>query len=246
MAMLTAGRLHQLWRALPVGSLSDVIGARNCLIMTPHPDDESLGCGGLIATCCAASRPPVVVVLTDGSGSHPRSRLYPPARLAALREAEVTRAVEILGLPPERLLFLREPDTKAPHAGPRFDDIARRLSGWVKAFDCSAILAPWRFDPHRDHVAAARIAYETARITGTKQVWFPVWGWALPDDAPVQEDSVQGWRLGVSTHLDAKRRAIAAHASQYGKLITDDPAGFSLPVRLLRAVDSPWETFLVA
>ncbi len=57
---------------------------------------------------------------------------------------------------------------------------------------------------------------------------------------------VHGWRLDVTAHLPAKRRAIAAHASQYGRRITDDPRGFQLPTELLRAFDTPWETFLLS
>ena len=96
-----------------------------------------------------------MVILTDGSGSHPGSRLYPPAKLATLREQEVAHAVRVLGLPPERLICLREPDTNAPHVGPRFDAIVRRLSDYVRDLDCSTILAPWRLDAHRDHESAA-------------------------------------------------------------------------------------------
>ena len=177
--MITAGELHERWRALPIGSLNDVIGAGACLVLAPHPDDESLGCGGLIAACCAAARPPLVVILTDGSQSHPESELYPPPRLAALREAEATKAVRILGLPAERLIFMREPDARAPHAGPAFDAIVRRLVICLRTFGCSAIAAPWRHDPHCDHEAAARVAREAAAIAGVKQVAYPIWGWTL-------------------------------------------------------------------
>jgi LmbE family N-acetylglucosaminyl deacetylase len=243
--VITAGELHERWRALPVGSLSDVIGAGACLVLAPHPDDESLGCGGLIAASCAARRPPLVVVLTDGSQSHPDSRLYPPRQLAALREAEAVEAVRILGLPAARLMFMREPDTKAPHSGPALDAVVRRLVVWLRAFGCSAIAAPWRHDPHCDHEASARIACEAAAISGITQVAYPIWGWMLAADAPIEEATVHGWRLDVTAHLPAKRRAIAAHLSQYGGLIADDPRGFQLPAQLLRAFDTPWETFLL-
>jgi LmbE family N-acetylglucosaminyl deacetylase len=243
--MMTAGRLHRLWQMLPIGSVSDVIGTGNCLVLAPHPDDESLGCGGLIARCCVESRPPVVVILTDGSGSHLGSKCYPPAKLAAWREAEAARAVQALGLPMERLMFLREPDTKAPHAGPAFDEIVVRLIACLREFDCSAILAPWRLDPHCDHAAAARIAAETARIACVRHLSYPVWGWTLPDDTAIDETVVRGWRLDVASQLDAKRCAIGAHASQYGQVIDDVPDGFQLPVELLRAADRPWETYLL-
>ena len=108
--MIDAQHLHRLWRTLPVGSLTEVIGDGTALILAPHPDDESLGCGGLIASCCAAGRPPLVALLTDGSGSHPHSMRYPPERLASVREAEARHAVSILGLCRDRLRFLRQID----------------------------------------------------------------------------------------------------------------------------------------
>jgi LmbE family N-acetylglucosaminyl deacetylase len=243
--MICAGRLHEQWRVLPIGSLDEVIGTAACLVLAPHPDDESLGCGGLIAACCANGRPPLVAILTDGSLSHPVSRQFPPSRLTAVREAEAAQAVGILGLPAGRLVFLREPDGKAPRTGPVFDSVVRRLADHVRASDCSAILTPWRHDPHPDHQAAALIGGEIARITEIRLLEYPVWGWTLPAEAAVEDTMVRGWRLEVAAYLPAKRRAIAAHASQYGRLITDDPAGFELPETLLNACQTCCETFLL-
>jgi hypothetical protein len=165
--MLTACRLHRHWRALPIGDLTEVIGAGNCLVLAPHPDDESLGCGGLIARCCIESRPPVVVILTDGSGSHPGSQDYPPQKLAALREQEVARATQALGLPTERLMFLREVDTQAPQAGPAFDHIVARLIAWLRAYDCSAIVG----GPRNRHAGDVRAELEC--ITGGGSIFSP-------------------------------------------------------------------------
>src|ERR1700759_4483419 len=97
-APVTAKECHRRWRQLPCGDLDDIIGEGTCVILAPHPDDESLGCGGLIATCAAAGRPPLVVILTDGAGSHPHSRMFPPDRLRACRAREVRTAVGMLGL----------------------------------------------------------------------------------------------------------------------------------------------------
>jgi len=243
--MTTAARLHADWRALPIGSLDDVIGAGSCLILAPHPDDESLGCGGLIAACCAAARPPLVAILTDGSASHPGSTLYPPARLAAIREAETAAAVRELGLPPDRLSFLREPDAAAPRDDPAARVIAQQLARAAQESGCSTILAPWRHDPHGDHQAASHIANMAARIAAIRLLEYPVWGWTLPADTELEASMVHGRRLDITAHLPAKRRAIAAHVSQYGGLITDDPRGFELPEALLRLCDQPWETFLL-
>jgi LmbE family N-acetylglucosaminyl deacetylase len=238
--------LHEQWRALPTATLEEVAGSGTCLVLAPHPDDESLGCGGLIAACCAGGRPPVVAVLTDGSGSHPGSRAYPPERLAAIRKQEVTEAVGHLGMPVERLIFLGEKDTRAPREGAAFERVTRHLAAWLTAFDCCTIFVPWGHDPHVDHEAAALIGAAAARATNVRLLVYPVCGWTLLPDRRVPDHRVCGWRLEIGVHMAAKRRAIAAHASQYGALIDDDPAGFELPANLLSIFDQPWETFLLS
>src|SRR5476651_214848 len=112
-AMMRAEQQHRAWQALPLGRPEDVTGRGCALILAPHPDDESLGCGGLIAACCEAVLPPIVVILTDGGMSHPRSNSFPREQLLRLREREARDAVSVLGLPRDRLIFLREPDTVA-------------------------------------------------------------------------------------------------------------------------------------
>ncbi|MDT8264721.1 PIG-L family deacetylase, partial [Roseomonas sp. DSM 102946] len=79
------------------------------LLLSPHPDDESLGCGGLLAQLAARGREVRVVLVSDGAASHD-SRLYPPRRLAALRQEEMAAALAALGLGPERLVTLGLPD----------------------------------------------------------------------------------------------------------------------------------------
>ena len=243
--MTTAGDFHRAWRALPYGNLNDVIGSGSCLILAPHPDDETLGCGGLIAMCAAAHRMPLVAVLTDGAGSHPNSRDYPPARLRDVRANEVREAVACLGLPPDRLVLLNQPDTAAPHAGPGFAAIVARLTGLIRnQAACTALLAPWRHDPHCDHAAASLLAEAVADTAGIKHVAFPVWGWTLPAQTLIAADPGAGVRLDIAPFQAAKRAAVQAHRSQHGNLITDDPDGFQLPSSLLSVFDAACETFI--
>jgi LmbE family N-acetylglucosaminyl deacetylase len=236
---------HAMWRRLSLAAVDDIIGPGCGLIIAPHPDDESLGCGGLIAECCQAGRPPVVVFLTDGAMSHPASKNFPRERLIHVREREAIAAAASLGLATERLIFLREPDTKAPREGRELDRVVNRIARLANRFWCSCILAPWRFDPHCDHEAAARIAEKVAAARNDiSHVSYPVWGWTLPPEKTVDDSGSTGWRLDISSRLDLKHRAIAAHRSQYGDLITDDPSGFHLPTELLAVFEQPFETFL--
>jgi LmbE family N-acetylglucosaminyl deacetylase len=243
--MTSAADFHRAWRALPLGSVADITGDGTALILAPHPDDESLGCGGLIAACIAAGRPPLVAILTDGAASHPNSLAFPPARLRVQRAQEARTAVAHLGLRADRLVFLNQPDAAAPTEGPDFAAVVDALVALVRAeANCTAILAPWLHDPHCDHEAASRIASVVAERCGIRAVAYPVWGWTLAPDVAVPALLGAGWRLEISPFLPRKRAAILAHRTQYGGLITDDPAGFQLPSELLATFDTPFETFL--
>ncbi|MGI4978050.1 MAG: PIG-L deacetylase family protein [Janthinobacterium lividum] len=239
-----AGEVRRAWGALPEAGLGEVCGAGDPLVLAPHPDDESLGCGGLIARAVAEGRAPLVVVLTDGAGSHPGSAAYPGPRLAAVREAETVEAVGALGLGAGRVVFLREPDTRAPREGAALEAVAARLCALVERHGCTALLASWAHDPHCDHLAADRVARLAAARCGVAHWAYPVWGWTLPADAALPGGAVSGVRVDVGAHMAAKRRAVAAHRSQHGLVVGDDPGGFVLPRALLHHFEGPWEVFL--
>jgi hypothetical protein len=90
---VTAGELLEAAQSFPVSSLEQHIGEGGLVVVAPHPDDESLGCGGLIAEARAEGRRTRVVVVSDGTGSHPASKAYPKERLRDLRENEARKAV---------------------------------------------------------------------------------------------------------------------------------------------------------
>jgi LmbE family N-acetylglucosaminyl deacetylase len=245
-AVTTAGELHALWRTAPVADLDGIIGDGSCLVLAPHPDDESLGCGGLIAACCDAGRAPLVVVLTDGAASH-RSAEYPPPRLTSVRESEVRRATEILGLPPDRLRMMHASDGACPCEGPDFTALVDRITQLVRQDHAiTAILATWQFDPHCDHEAAALIAAAVARATGIRCVSYPVWGWTIDASQEVPSEPGTIRRFDIAAHRQAKSAAIESHRSQYGGLITDDPNGFELSRDFLRYFSGRFETFLLS
>ncbi len=224
----------------------EVVGAAApALILAPHPDDESIGCGGLIAALTAAGVPPEVVVLTDGAGSHPGA-----PGLAARRMAETRAATAMLGLPAGRLRFLGLPDGDlATHADAAVD----LLASCFAAAPPVTILASWRHDPHADHAACAAIARRlaTALRPAPPVLSYPLWGLAfahpipgfpLPDP-PRLAAPPRGLRLGIGAQRDAKQRAIAAHASQHMPDIDGVP-GFALPPALLALSDRPFELYL--
>ena len=212
-------------------------------VLAPHPDDESLGCGGLLALLAAHGVPAKVVVVTDGTKSHPNSASHPAPRLRAVRQAEARQALEALGIADG--VFLDHVDCEMPARDSAAfeaaaDHLARVLAG------VETVLVPWRRDPHCDHVATWELAAAAAARLDDPPRWieYPVWAWPHADtEVAPQDGEARVWRLDVSGVLDAKRRAIAAHQSQAGG-ITDDPEGFCLQPDMLAHFDRPWELFL--
>ncbi|GAB3841918.1 PIG-L deacetylase family protein [Hymenobacter jeollabukensis] len=217
-------------------------------ILVPHPDDESLGCGGLLALLRQAGQPVSVALVTDGSMSHPNSVRFPPAARQQLREQELQKALRELDVADDRLLTLNLPDGAAPqHPGqPGFDGAVATLRLWLQEQQPQTLLLPWRRDPHPDHRATYALAQAALATLARppRLLEYVVWAWqrAAAADLP-QPDEVQGWRLDISPVLAQKQRAIEAHRSQLTILIDDDPSGFQLSPDMLAHFAQPFETY---
>lgn len=241
---MNAGTYFGLVDALPIGALRDLSG-KPIVILSPHPDDESLGTGGLIALARRHHQDIMVISLTDGSGSHPNSRAYPRERLISTRRSELVEAARILGLAPDRVIELGLADTAAPKAGPDFERTVARVLQIVTATGADSLFVTWEHDPHCDHEAAACLAKEIRRsIPGLKLWAYPVWGWHIPTDELVTVPPPTGFRLPIDDVLPIKRDAIAAHASQMTALIDDDPSGFRFTKAQLAPFLRPFEYYI--
>ncbi len=208
---------------IPGASLDRLAPSGILLIVAPHPDDETLGCGGLIASAVDAGRDVRVVVLTDGAASHPGSPTYSARRVAALREAELRKGAVALGLQPTDVLTFSLPDGKLSAEAP--ESLADRLLLAVGAGDLGAIFATGDDDPHPDHQMAARTASLLAQRRETLLWNYPVRSHVVQAYLGTPQNLV---RLDVTAALERKKNAIACHASQLGDTIRDDPSGFHL------------------
>ena len=243
---MTSLLLHP--ETLPLRDAETVGDLGRTLVVAPHPDDESLGCGGLLALLAASEQGARVVFVTDGTRSHPNSPSYPPEWLRALREAEAEAALAALGLAPEAALFLRYPDCGLPQRGTgSFETALDRVTEIVRDWAPETVLLPWRRDPHCDHVDAWALFRAALHRFDTplRVLEYPVWAWPHADgpEAP-RADEANAWRVDIRSVLDRKRAAIAAHRSQTTWLIADDPDAFILRPHMLRHFERPWELFL--
>ncbi|QIL76954.1 PIG-L deacetylase family protein [Hymenobacter sp. HDW8] len=217
------------------------------VVIAPHPDDESLGCGGLLALLCQAQVPVTAILVTDGTMSHPNSQKYPPAARRQLRETEFEAALLALGLTTAPH-YMGLPDGNVPVAGAAgFEAAVEQLRMHIRQLSPTTILVPWRRDPHPDHRATSQLVRAAlAQLpTPPRLLEYVVWAWerAAPLDLP-QPGEVEGWRLDITSVLSQKQQAIAAHRSQLTNLIDDDPTGFQLSPAMLAHFAQSFEVFL--
>lgn len=219
------------------------------VVVVPHPDDEALGCGGLLALLRQAGLPVAAALVSDGTMSHPHSQDFPPPARRELRYAEFRHALAVLGVDENRdVLYLGLPDSQVPSEGPAFAQAAEQLANFLQEKQAATVLVPWRRDPHPDHRAtAALVAAALGQLSQPpRRLEYVVWAWerAAPADLP-QPGEGTGFRVDVAAVLPIKQRAIAAHRSQlHPGTITDDPSGFLLSPSMLAHFAQPVEVYI--
>lgn len=225
----------------------DPLSSRRVLVVAPHPDDETLGCGGLIARLVAAGSVVHTVFLTDGGASHSASPTWSRSRLAALREHEAAEALTALGAGDSPRTFLRLSDAAMPKPGSAAWAAARdTIAGVVATLKPDLAVLPWRRDPHCDHRDGWHLAREALRRANVNPpileyaIWLDELG--APEDFPVAGE-VQAIHVDVGVAAAAKRAALAAHRSQTTDLIDDDPTAFRLRPATIERLTSGTEHF---
>ena len=178
------------------------------LVLSPHPDDEALGCGGTLCKHVRAGDVVEAVFLTSGEqGGHGRAA----DETRRIRVAEARRAAKILGI--KHIEFWGEPDG-ALHVTRRLVD---RLRTMLKESRPDIVYLPHDRETHPDHRAAGRLLRAALRDSQGRPMrptirMFEVW-------TPIQRlDEV----VDISPYIQTKLRAIRAYRSQCEVLKFDD------------------------
>lgn len=178
-----------IWAAPPRGRV---------LVLAPHADDETLGCGGVLIRHREQGDPVKIVVVTDGAAGDPAD-YYGGHDYRQLRRQEARQAAAILGV--NELVFWDYPDGRLAEAG----DLAGRLAALFEADHPDVIYRPSTQEIHPDHWALGA-GVETALRDYRPSVGdfrYEVW-------AAVQPTCL----IDISAVWDRKRRAIAQYQSQ--------------------------------
>ena len=234
--------------ALPLRPAGAVAEWGRTVVIAPHPDDDTLGCGGAIALMAERGQPVSVLFVSDGAASHPGSVKFPPPVLRDLREAESREALRRLGVGEDAAVFLRLPDGALPLPGAAaFDAAVYAVGSALAELKPDTILLPWRRDPHPDHRATSAIVQ--AALQGMahppRVLEYPIWAWERADtNALPKQGEVEPFRLDINATVDQKTQAVAAHESQVTRLVDDAPEFCLLAPEMLAKFAQPWEVYL--
>lgn len=203
-ALLLAG--HDRWpRTI------DAWGEQRVLVLSPHPDDEAIGCAGAVLSHVAAGAAVHVVQVSDGAQGD--RRLHDPAlpaaarallrdELVAARRNEAQAWADQAGVRGVRFLGL--PDG---HVQPAADAVAR-LAAWLNELQPELVYLPFVMDLLEDHWQTARLfnaaiqrcgAWRERLVVRAYEVWAPVPANRVAD---------------ITAHAARKRELLSLYATQ--------------------------------
>lgn len=183
------------WPVCPLPAQLSLPKKGKALVLSPHHDDETLGCGGTLARLRLAGWQVKLVVVTDGAQGDPSGYLN-GGDVVKHRQGETRAAAGHLGV--EDILFWAQPD------GHFFPDpaLSERFSILLDEFAPDWLLVPPILDFHRDHVNTSLMATERWHARGCRErlFYYEIWQ-PLPAN----------WLVDVTPVLELKRRAISEY-----------------------------------
>ena len=187
------------------------------LVVTPHPDDAELWCGGTIARWIGQGAEVYFVLCTDGSRGSAQPDIA-PQELAAIREQEQWNAVHLLGV--RRLVQLRYPDGELEDTAQFRKELVRE----IRRVKPEVVLAtePYRRNLawHRDHRIAGQVALDAVFPYARDHLHFGEL-WREENLEPHNTGTILFWGteqpdtfIDIGATLETKLAAVQAHRSQ--------------------------------
>jgi len=225
---------------------SEVYQWATTLVIAPHPDDETLGCGGAIALLRQMGYRVHVMVLSDGYHSHPFGGINDRDAFRNSIRKDTIQALAELGVSNDSLTFLGLNDSLLPtenEAG--FEEVVRMCRNKIADFKPDTILTPWRKDAHSDHRAAWHITKSALSLENLQDVNVVAYAhWALHGENELLWPStaeVHPWRLDIKPVLEKKIKALSAYDTHQPKDISQHSI---FETDVLSQFTHPWELYL--
>lgn len=211
------------------------------LVFSPHPDDETIACGGYIAQSEQRGAEVKIVLVTDGNKHG----------LQNLRYSEFKTATSVLGVPVNNLIFLNYPDGKLAQQSQT--ELEKIFQNQIDSYHPDIILYPHPSDTHKDHITIGKIVEKILEQSPNKKIAYKYLVhhhlyprpekyapdlYTLPPISLISFDG--GWeRLMLSEETkNLKQEALAAYKSQLKNLLLKNLLESSIRKNELFAVES--------
>jgi N-acetylglucosamine malate deacetylase 1 len=243
-----------------MATLNHIEGA--ALVFAPHQDDETLGCGGLIALKRQQNIPVNVAFLTDGSACYESIALQGATVMASseivpMRQAEAIAALGHLGVEPSNIHFLDQADQFLGElSDSAHQALVDRVVSLIQTVAPQHIYVTYRDDVHSDHQASYRVVRDAlaqsqqsqsqqSQSQQSIQLWeYPIWTfWNYQRfSAMLRNKQFKLCRLPIHTVHTQKQAALQCYRSQYEQL----PGTFSpvLSAGFMKYLSSVSEVFV--
>jgi LmbE family N-acetylglucosaminyl deacetylase len=201
------------------------------VVLAPHPDDETLGAGGLMYTWATVHHFPVTIIsVTDGEAACPEN-----ADSRTIRRHELDVARHDLSRGGIDVVHLGLPDGQLKHHRNQLLESLLRLTP-----ENATIVAPFELDGHPDHNATGEVAWQLARQRKATLAEYPIWAWHHA--TPVIFNDLRLGRFELSPAAqEAKHNAIHRFHSQ----LRERPGGPIIPPSVLEHFHRPYEIFVL-
>lgn len=200
--------LHQL---KPLHISQRFPAGKRVVLIVPHPDDEILGCAGLLQQLAELQREIILVAVSNGTQSHPDSLIYTPEQLNLIRPAETEQALQRLALsqPIQRIAL----DFTDGEIIQQKDQLYQTLMTLLQPEDI--LVSTFDQDGHPDHEATGQVVQQLANDTHLVcyQVLIWAWHWARPNDRRIPWQKTLKLPL-TAQQLQRKSKAISCFKSQ--------------------------------
>jgi len=133
---------------------------KKILIVAPHPDDEVLGCGGIMKKFADLGESVYVVVITRGT-----PKMYADEKITNIRNEALTSHT-ILGVKETKFFDFHAPELDITSNAA----ISMKLALMLKEWGISDLFLPHRGDIHHDHSMVFKAGLVAARPVGNYSV----------------------------------------------------------------------------
>jgi LmbE family N-acetylglucosaminyl deacetylase len=221
------------------------------IVFAPHPDDETLGCGGTIAKRISEGYEVSVVVMTDGRFAlKSQGVLFDPSpeEMKSIRKSEVRNASKTLGVKEQNLLCMDFEDSSLEA---NKDSAEAKVLDILKEKHPVEVYFTYSKDANPDHRAANKIVQSAIAKSGIRMTKWeysiiqPQARIGLLRDSFLNLFTHKMLRVDISRFLDLKKAAFAEHRSQ-GSIVSSKQKQTALSSFLINMHMKDYEVFYKA